>query len=135
MFRWNLVKARTIMTKDSVTIKKDSSIFDAMGLLVKHKISGLPVVNNAQELVGMITEKDIMQLLFILDDAMAYHKKVGEYMTKDVVCFGLEDSIVDICKCFIQHPFRRVPILDNGKLAGVVARRDIVSVLLASKKI
>jgi len=132
MFKWNLVQAKSIMMKKVITVYADACIYDAMDILVKEKISGLPVVNTEGNLVGIVTEKDVMRLLFT--GAADNHKCVADCMTKDVVSFHPEDSVVDICALFITKPFRRVPIIEDGKLVGVVARRDIVSLLLTTRE-
>ena len=132
MFKWNLVKAKAIMTKKMFTIEEDASIYEAMGLLIKNRISGLPVVDAKMHLVGVITEKDIMRLLF--DDITNQNVTVRHSLTKEVISFSPEDSAVDICACFIKQPIRRVPIVDNGTLVGVIARRDILAIMFASKE-
>ena len=132
MFKWNLVKAKAIMTKKMITIEEDASIYEAMDLLIKNKISGLPVVDAKMHLVGVITEKDIMRLLF--NDINNQNLTVYHCLTQDVITFGPEDSAVDICASFIKNPIRRVPIVDNGTLIGVVARRDILAIMFASKE-
>jgi predicted transcriptional regulator len=54
-------------------------------------------------------------------------KKIGDIMTKDVVSFRLDDNLADICQCFMNKPFRRVPVLDNGKIVGIISRKDIIA--------
>jgi len=51
-------------------------------------------------------------------------------MTKDPVCFNAEDSLIDIAECFIENNFRRVPIIAEGKLVGVISRKDIIAYIL-----
>ena len=80
-------------------------------------------------LVGIITEKDVLVLLHnsmedtSLDRTVA---PVGESMTRKVVCFEPEDDLRDIAECLSTRDFRRVPILDEGKLVGIISRRDII---------
>jgi len=132
MFKWNLVQAKSIMTKRMITIWASASIYDAMHLMIENKISGLPVVDEDMHLLGIVTEKDIMELLFL--DQKGQDKTVADCMTQTVLSFRPEDSVVNICSCFIRNPIRRVPIIENGKLVGVVARRDILSIMFASRE-
>ena len=129
MFKWHLVKAKSIMTKEIITVRNDSEIREAMYILVKKQISGLPVVDSKMQLVGIVSEKDILRLLF---SGGQEGKTVADCMTKNVISFGPDESVVNVCAFFITNPYRRVPIVDNGKLVGVLARRDVISLLLAS---
>ncbi len=130
MFKWNLVKAKSIMTKKMITVSKQSSLYEAIELLIKNKISGLPVVDSENCLLGVVTEKDIMESLFTDNNQ---NKNVCDCMTHAVISFTPEDSVVNICSCFIRNPIRRVPIIDNNKLVGIVSRRDILSIMFASR--
>ena len=98
-------------------------------MMALNNITGLPVVDDEGVLVGIVTEKDILVLLCNrledtgMDRAVG---KVGEFMTRHVVCFQPEDSLSDIAECLSTNNFRRVPILDNGKLVGIISRRDVI---------
>jgi len=59
--------------------------------------------------------------------------KVEDLMSKDPVCFNAEDSLIDIAECFIENNFLRVPIIAEGKLVGVVSRKDIIAYILKLK--
>lgn len=116
------------MTTDLVTVKEATPIYEALNLLKTHKVSGLPVVDDEMKLIGMLTEKDVLQIL--VDPKVAVNATVERYMTRKLVTFGEEDNVIDICKFFIHIPLRRVPIVRNGKLVGIVSRRDIVELIL-----
>lgn len=126
-----MLKAKDIMQSSLVTAKRDTSVIEAINILGQNKITGLPVVDDDMTLVGLVSEKDVLSI--------AYHvlagivgstkdaKKIGDIMTKDVVSFRLNDNLADICQCFMNKPFRRVPVLDNGKLVGIISRKDIIA--------
>ncbi|MBN2311493.1 MAG: CBS domain-containing protein [Candidatus Hydrogenedentes bacterium] len=119
------------MTKDVVTVTPDCPIMEAMRLLVHHGLTGLPVVSGDGQLLGILSEKDMLRLL--------YEKPVGdasveEFMTRDVVSFDENDNLIDICECLIANQFRRVPILSSGKLAGIISRGDIIRCILKARK-
>ena len=72
---------------------------------------------------GIVTEKDILSLLA---DARYAAGTVERYMTRDVVAFDIEDDFIAICECLTKNHFRRVPILSEGRLVGIVSRADII---------
>lgn len=114
-----------IMTKDVITVKKDTSIQETIRIMIENNITGLPVVNKRMQPVGIISEKDIMILLCNVGSRTG---KVEDFMTRNVVCFKLEDSLAEVCECLIKNHFRRVPIVTGPKkkLVGIITRKDIV---------
>jgi len=127
-----MVKAKDIMKKDVITVKRNAPIQEAIKILVDNKITGLPVVNDDMRLVGIVSEKDIlrilanMDLLMVLDDIKKSDVTVEDFMTKDVVAFEQYDTLSDVCDCLIKKNFRRVPILSDGEVVGIISRRDLV---------
>ena len=79
-------------------------------------------------MVGIITEKDSLKLLSEDADESA---TVEEYMTRDVVSFDVEDGLIPVCEGLINNNFRRVPILSNGRLVGIISRKDVIQYILA----
>jgi len=128
-----MFEAKTVMTKGVIAATPDTSITDAIRMLVKHSVSGLPVVDAENNLVGILTEKDALSLLTHPDE----HKpNVADYMTHDVIQFDENESLINICNCLIEQPFRRVPITSGGKkLVGIISRRDIMKKILEMKHI
>ena len=118
-----MLKAKAIMTTDVVTVTKDTDIYDAIHIMIARNVTGLPVVDHERNLVGVVTEKDVLALLYNVEDRPG---AVQNYMTPAVVAFDQEDSVVEIAASLRNHPFRRVPILQDGKLVGVVSRKDII---------
>ena len=106
-----------IMTTDVITVHTQTPINEAIEILINNNITGLPVVNKDRSLIGIISEKDIMKLLYSIGGRPG---KVKDFMTKDVVAFDVSDSIADVCDCLLYRHFRRVPILDNGKLVAFI---------------
>jgi len=114
--------AKDIMQCGITAVGHDESVYKAIGILADNHIGGLPVVNGSA-LVGLISEKDVLELLFQTEFLPGL---VKEYMTTDVVTFGLEDRLSDICACLMTHSFRRVPIVHEGHLAGLITRSDLI---------
>lgn len=122
-----MFEAKTVMTTKVITAKRQTPIYEAIRTLVKNNITGLPVVNDDMSMAGIITEKDVLRLLYNMEDSPS---KVEDFMTHGIVCFNENDSLVGIAECFIKNNFRRVPILAQGKLVGIISRKDVIEYIL-----
>jgi CBS domain-containing protein len=120
-----MFEIKNVMTTDVAAVKKNDPIGEAIKIMVEKQITGLPVVDNNMVLVGMITEKDVLTLLYSIGDRPG---KVEDFMTKGVVSFDQEDSLVDVCGCLLKNHFRRVAIVEGPKkkLVGIISRKDII---------
>ena len=122
-----MFKAKTVMTTNVISVNRQTQIYEAIKILVENNITGLPVVHDDMTLAGVLSEKDVLNLLYNTEDKPG---SVEDFMTKDPVCFNVDDSLIDIAECFIKNNFRRVPIVAEGKLAGIVSRKDIIAYIL-----
>ena len=122
-------KAKDIMTKEVVNVRRDTPVEEALELMLSCEISGVPVVEKDMTLVGIITEKDLLGLFFEPGGLKA--KTVEEYMTQPAVHFDEDESLEDICKCLVNVTFRRVPVTRNEKLVGIVSRPDLIRYILS----
>ena len=140
------MKVKEIMSKDMVSIKPDDNAKDALNLLFKMQISGLPVINTQGKLVGMFTEKDILsQILpsylekigrFVYEENPKSIKKkfqdltnlpVSQLMRKDVITINENTSLCEVARIMLTQRVRRIPVLDKEKrVVGIVAREDIL---------
>jgi CBS domain-containing protein len=123
-----MIKAREVMSKDIVTVKRDTMVIEAIRLLVESNISGLPVVEDDMSLVGLLSEKDVVELLYDIERAKS--KTVGDYMTHPAVCFEESNALQNVCDFLMKNIFRRVPITSGGKLVGIISIRDILDYIL-----
>ena len=126
-----MLKAKNVMRTDVVTVKSQTLVYEAIQELIDNNITGLPVVDDDMTVVGVISEKDMLKLLYDLEGNGG---TVADHMTETAVSFGPEDDLLDICNCFMENPFRRVPILSDGKLAGIISRADIIEYILKIKQ-
>jgi len=116
------------MATDLVTFHLDQDIEEAIDTMIEQEISGAPVLNDDGELAGVITEQDCLRLLI----DVAYHNqmlsksKVRDYMTENPVTVSIDQDVLDVANLFLKTNFRRFPVVDQGKLAGQVSRRDIL---------
>lgn len=123
-----MLEARDIMTRQVICIKKDTPICEAIRLMVKNNVTGVPVVEEDMTLVGMLSEQDVLRLFHTYDDEK--DRTVNDFMTQPVVHFEEEEPLLDVCYCLRDNSIRRVPITSNGKVAGVVSRSDILKCIL-----
>jgi CBS domain-containing protein len=114
---------RAFMTSDVITVTRQTPISQVIKILIENDITGLPVVDENMTLVGIISEKDVLNVLL---SEKADSLKVDDFMTKDVVGFEQDADFITICECLLNNNFRRVPILAKGKLVGIISRRDLM---------
>jgi CBS domain-containing protein len=131
-----MLLAQTIMKTDVATVHPETSLDKVIDLLIDRTITGLPVVDADGTLLGMITEKDILAFLIdqnVLDltnNRLLCETTAHHIMTAAVVSCRAETPLLEVCKCLVDHHFRRVPILDaDGKLVGIISRKDIIAIL------
>ena len=116
----------TIMSREIVTISPDASIRDAIDLLLSRGISGLPVVDSRDRLVGILTEFALLALAY--DQNVADHK-VCDHMTNEVLTVEASDPVNKVADLCIVHRVRRLPVVENGCLVGLVSRRDVLNAI------
>jgi CBS domain-containing protein len=120
----DMSEAHTIMKTDLITVNTHTPIYEAIATLVENNITGLPVANDDMTLAGIITEKDVLKLLYDIEDKPG---TVENFMTQNVVSFDCQDDLIDIADSFRKGDFRRVPILERGKLVGIISRKDVIA--------
>ena len=114
------------MARQLVTVHPDTDAYEAITLLLKHQISGMPVVDEAGKLVGILSERDCLRTLVDAE----YHdwptKLVKDLMSTDPVTVNPDTGIVKVAELFLNNKFRRLPVIDNGLLVGQISRRDVL---------
>ncbi|MGM0366367.1 MAG: CBS domain-containing protein [Actinomycetota bacterium] len=149
--------ARDVMNKSVITIKKDASIDKLSSLLLKHQISGVPVMDDGGNMIGIVTEGDIIvqdtdlhfPRYFKLLDSIIYLEslsnfkknlkkhlatKVEDIMTKEVVTVTETTTVNEIANIMTQKNINRVPVVDeNKKLVGIITRADIIKSMIKEK--
>lgn len=118
-----MLTARDIMTDDVVTVGPDTRIQEAIELLLDQRISGLPVTDRAGNLIGIVTE---FALLAIAYDEGVLQDKVQNHMTTQVITVSSNEPISRVADLCIVHRVRRVPVVDNGRLVGLISRCDVL---------
>ena len=123
-----MLKAKDIMTKEVISVRRDTPVEETLELLLANEIAGTPVVEDDMTLLGIVTEKDLLRILN--EQNGGKERTVEEYMTQPAVHFEEYESLDDICKCLLEVTFRRVPVTKNGKVVGIVSRPDVLRCIL-----
>ncbi len=123
-----MLKAKDIMTKEVITVRKDTPIFEALELLAKNNITGVPVVEDDMTLVGIISEKDLLRLFDAHEDQK--NETVNSFMTQPAVHFDENEALPDVCDCLMNYFLRRVPVTSNGKVVGIISRADMIKYII-----
>jgi CBS domain-containing protein len=147
-----MMQAIDVMVRDVVTVHPDTDVVDAIKLLAERDISALPVVNAQGQLVGIISEADLLHRVEIGTEkhrpwlqesltaattlaeefAKSHGKKVSEVMTEGVVTATEHTPLGEIATLFERHRIKRVPIVRDGKLVGVVSRSNLIQALASA---
>ena len=123
------------MTKKLITFKPDQPVAEVMQILVKNKISGGPVVNEKNELLGIISEGDCIKQI---SESRYYNMPVendtvDKHMVKNVETIDGNLNVFDAAQKFLESKRRRFPIVENGKLVGQISQKDILIAAMEQK--
>jgi len=129
------VKVSDYMTRKLVTFSPDQPVMEVIEILLKMDISGGPVVNEKNELVGIISEGDCLKEI----SDCRYHNhpienvKVKEHMIKNVETIDGDMNVLDAANKFLDSKHRRFPIVEDGKLVGQISQRDVLNAAMQLK--
>ncbi|MEZ4875252.1 MAG: CBS domain-containing protein [Flavobacteriaceae bacterium] len=129
------IKVSDYMSTHLTTFRPEQSVLEVMNTLIKKKISGGPVVNDKNELVGIISEGDCMKQI---SNSRYYNQpmediKVGDHMATDVETIDGDMNVFDAADKFLNSKRRRFPILKEGKLVGLISQKDVLKAALRLK--
>jgi CBS domain-containing protein len=146
--------ARDLMTRDVVTVSRETTVKEVAGLLLEHKISGLPVVDKENRVIGIVSEGDLIYqdkklytpaFLEILGGIIYLENpnrlgqdlmkmtaaKVGDLMTTKVYTVRDDATLEEIATIMVEKKVNRIPVVDGaGRLAGIISRQDLVKAML-----
>jgi CBS-domain-containing membrane protein len=143
------MKVSDVMTEALVTVRSDVSLRDAATLMVQHRVSGLPVVDAAGAVIGMITEGDLIRRAELgtagdpagwlstflnpgrvaLDYVHTHGLKVGEVMAREVITTSPDAPLALVVDTMESKQIKRLPVLESNKLVGIVSRADLMRAL------
>jgi len=120
--------AAEIMSRRVITTSEDVLLTDVIEQLLRYNVSCLPVVDNEGTLLGVITEYDVMNFAL---SGEANRTTVGESMSRNLMTFAPTDDLETIVNTCTTKRLHRAPVVENGKLVGIISRRDILREMLA----
>lgn len=146
------MNAAQVMTRQPVTVGPAMSVREVAKVLLQHRISAVPVVDAAGALLGIVSEGDLVRRGEVVRDdrqswwletlaegesmspeLLAYiragDRSVGDLMTREVVTVEEETPLAEVARLLEQHRIKRVPVLRQGRLVGIVSRADLVGAL------
>jgi CBS domain-containing protein len=124
-----LPTVRDFMDTQVPTLSPKQDIYEAVAFLLERRVTGAPVVDAQGSVVGMFTEKDCLRLLALGHDADLPRGTVADFMSKDVTSVTPEMNVYFLAGLFLKASFRRVPVIEQGKLVGAITRFDILRVI------
>jgi CBS domain-containing protein len=118
--------AKDIMTRDVITVSSTLTVKQLAMMLIKNQISGAPVAGKNGKIVGVVSEADIVS---------KKGKDVKAIMTKQIITVSENDSVEKIAQLMTSHRIKRLPVMREDKLVGIVSRADIVSAIALGKHV
>lgn len=148
------MRVHEIMTSPVITVSLDTSLQDVAETLVENRISAVPVVDAAGKVLGIVSEGDLIHRhetrtehrrswwleLFTSDDARAYEyvkshgRTAADVMTRRVLSVGPSATLADVAGLLDEARIKRVPVVDDGKIVGIVSRADLIRALVRTAR-
>jgi CBS domain-containing protein len=134
------VQARDVMTRDVITVGPDSSVKRAAEIMAERGFAALPVVDGDDRLIGILAEADVLRHRLPPDPRLHLRRaegstesvpppRVRSVMTRGVRSVEASADIADVALAFVDEHLRSVPVLDHGRMVGIVSRRDLLGAL------
>ncbi|OIO37870.1 MAG: hypothetical protein AUJ75_03535 [Candidatus Omnitrophica bacterium CG1_02_49_10] len=122
-----MTKVRDVMTGRVTVVKVDTDVQRICKMLIKNRVSGLPVVDKKERLVGFVSERDIIGAV---GSKNFLKKKAKDVMSKKVVSVPEELKVEEVSRIFTEKPYRYLPVTKGGKVAGIISRKDVINRLV-----
>ena len=135
------MKASDIMTLGAATIRPDASLSQALRIMIDHRISALPVLDDNRQLLGIVTEGDFVRSGVLAIDKLLLKgshdrakvlesRTVDEIMSRDPITISPEASIQEVVKLMERHTLKLIPVASNGEALGIISRVDLLRMLI-----
>lgn len=120
------ITARDFMVTDLITLRPMTDVLDAVQILLTNRISGAPVVDDDDRYLGVFSEKCAMHVLLDAAYEQLPTTEVGAFMDIEAQTINPETQLLSVAQVFLLTPYRRLPVLEDGKLVGMVSRRNVL---------
>ena len=117
---------KNYMTTNLITLQDEMDVYFAIGLLLKNNISGAPVIDNNNNLSGILSEKDCLRVFANGSFHNMPGGEVSRFMTKVVATVEPNTDLFSVADIFLKHNYRRMPVIKGKKLVGQISRRDVL---------
>lgn len=125
------ITVRKYMTTNLVSFRPSMSVYEAIRKMMEHRITAALVMDDQGHLVGCLSESDCLRVAY----NAAYHEDfggtVGDYMSTDIPSIDPETSIPKVTEMFMKQPYRSYPVMEHGRVVGVISRVDVLKALIA----
>lgn len=145
------MKASDIMSTDVITVGPDAKVQEVANLLIQHRISGMPVVDANGRVIGLVSEGDLLRRadagtgherswwlkLLIGNEGLAreyiheHSREIGDVMSREIITASPDTAVSDLAEILEKHRIKRVPIVKDGKLVGIVSRANLLHALVS----
>ena len=125
---------RDYMDKVVPTLSPETDILEGVDFLLKNHVTGAPVVDPEGHVIGILTEKDCLRLLSTGMEADMPRGVVRDFMTKEVASVPPDMNVYFLAGHFLKANYRRLPVMEKGKLVGAITRFDVLRVIQANLK-
>lgn len=115
--------AKNLMITDLISVDPDDSVETAISLMLKHGLSGLPVVDTSGRLLGVVSEFDLLELVW---DPHTSQDKVYHHMTREVHTVAEDDQLATVAERFRMFSIQRLPVMRGDRLVGMIGRNDLL---------
>ncbi len=122
-------QVREFMRKEVVVLRPETLMREALAQLVRHHLSGAPVVRDGKVL-GMLSEKDFLHVFTTSLYQNVPDGTVGDYMKTELTSCAPDDELFEVAEMFFHHSFRRMPVLEEGRLVGIISRSDVLRAIM-----
>ncbi len=117
---------REIMEENVITLKENADIDEAIETFLTKNVGGVPIVNDDNQLISLITERDVIRALL---DKIDDNEVIDDYITKKVIVATPGERLKDVARTMVRNGFRRLPVVSEGRLVGIITSTDFIKLL------
>lgn len=123
------ISARDYMSANLVTFTPQMDVLNAIQMLVDHRISGAPVVDETGNVVGVLSQKDCLKVALDASYHGEWAGRVSEFMSRNAKTVEADTSILEVAEMFMKDEYRRYPVMEDNRLIGQISRHDVLRAL------